>query len=60
MPLRFALHIGKFAWPGGGPQLAEDLRGRGRRRGSRVRRAPASITVTQLSETSVMDPGGDR
>ena len=26
MPLRFALHIGKFAWPGGGPQLAENLR----------------------------------
>ncbi len=30
VPLRFALHIGKFAWPGGGPQLGENLRRVGR------------------------------
>jgi alkanesulfonate monooxygenase SsuD/methylene tetrahydromethanopterin reductase-like flavin-dependent oxidoreductase (luciferase family)/predicted kinase len=26
VPLSFALHLGKFAWPGGGPHLAENLR----------------------------------
>jgi alkanesulfonate monooxygenase SsuD/methylene tetrahydromethanopterin reductase-like flavin-dependent oxidoreductase (luciferase family)/predicted kinase len=26
VPLRFALHLGRFAWPGGGPQLRENLR----------------------------------
>ena len=26
MPLPFALHLGRFAWPGGGPQLAANLR----------------------------------
>ena len=26
VPLSFALHLGKFAWPGGGPQLAANLR----------------------------------
>jgi F420-dependent oxidoreductase-like protein len=26
MPLSFALHLGKFAWPGGGPELAANLR----------------------------------
>ncbi|MGH9273161.1 MAG: LLM class flavin-dependent oxidoreductase, partial [Acidimicrobiales bacterium] len=26
VPLRFALHLGKFAWPGGGPQLRDNLR----------------------------------
>lgn len=25
MPLSFALHLGRFAWPGGGPRLAEHL-----------------------------------
>lgn len=25
VPLRFALHLGRFAWPGGGPQLRENL-----------------------------------
>lgn len=26
VPLSFALHLGKFAWPGGGPQLRDNLR----------------------------------
>jgi F420-dependent oxidoreductase-like protein len=26
VPLSFALHLGRFAWPGGGPQLAGNLR----------------------------------
>lgn len=26
VPLRFALHIGRFAWPGGGAQLRDNLR----------------------------------
>jgi alkanesulfonate monooxygenase SsuD/methylene tetrahydromethanopterin reductase-like flavin-dependent oxidoreductase (luciferase family) len=26
VPLRFALHLGRFAWSGGGPQLRENLR----------------------------------
>ncbi len=26
VPLRFALHLGRFAWPGGGPRLGENLR----------------------------------
>jgi alkanesulfonate monooxygenase SsuD/methylene tetrahydromethanopterin reductase-like flavin-dependent oxidoreductase (luciferase family) len=26
VPLTFALHLGRFAWPGGGPQLGENLR----------------------------------
>ncbi|MFZ6003539.1 MAG: TIGR03560 family F420-dependent LLM class oxidoreductase [Actinomycetota bacterium] len=26
VPLSFALHIGRFAWPGGGPQLRDNLR----------------------------------
>jgi alkanesulfonate monooxygenase SsuD/methylene tetrahydromethanopterin reductase-like flavin-dependent oxidoreductase (luciferase family)/predicted kinase len=26
MPLSFALHLGRFAWPGGGPELAANLR----------------------------------
>jgi F420-dependent oxidoreductase-like protein len=26
VPLRFALHLGRFAWPGGGPRMAETLR----------------------------------
>ena len=26
VPLRFALHLGRFAWPGGGAQLRENLR----------------------------------
>jgi F420-dependent oxidoreductase-like protein len=30
MPLSFALHLGKWAWPGGAPALREDLRRVGR------------------------------
>lgn len=26
VPLRFALHLGRFSWPGGGPQLRDNLR----------------------------------
>jgi F420-dependent oxidoreductase-like protein len=26
VPLRFALHLGRFAWPGGGPRLRDNLR----------------------------------
>ena len=26
VPLRFTLHLGRFAWPGGGPQLRDNLR----------------------------------
>ena len=39
VPLRFTLHLGRFAFPGKGPQLADNLRRLGpRRRGGGLRR----------------------